>query len=281
MNFTMKKTLFTAAAVLSMTAAIALPTLAAGSENWVAGPGFISNGAEDGEYPVTITETDAGIQVSHGGYYQTGENWGGAAYLVPIELDGARVEITLDKFPEGNHDCWFSVDFLTKPALFYAGDNFGDNPGIVNLIRFATPQFQAFGPDSFTLIANTDDEAFALAQGEQLVVEILEASDNTYQLVVNDVICGGDFDLSDISPDGMAYLVISGSQVDATATDNFVYTITSVNGQPTVIPDAPEAEAPADTDAPVDAPETADAGIVAAAALAAASAAVVFSKKRR
>ena len=194
---------------------------------------------------------------------------------------GARVEITLDKFPEGNHDCWFSVDFLTKPELFYAGDNFSDNPGIVNLIRFATPQFQAFGPDSFALIANTDDEAFALAQGEQLVVEILEADDNTYQLVVNDVICGGDFDLTEISPDGKAYLVISGPQVDATATDNFVYTITSVNGQPTVIPDAPEAEAPADTDAPVDAPETADAGIVAAAALAAASAAVVFSKKRR
>lgn len=267
-----------------LTAMTAIPALAAGSENWVAGPGFISNGSEDGEYPVTITETDAGIQVSHGGYYQTGENWGGAAYLVPIELDGARVEITLDKFPEGNHDCWFSVDFLTKPELFYAGDNFSDNPGIVNLIRFATPQFQAFGPDSFALIANTDDEAFALAQGEQLVVEILEADDNTYQLVVNDVICGGDFDLTEISPDGKAYLVISGSQVDATATDNFVYTITSVNGQPTVIPDAPEAEVPADdaADAPAaDAPATADAGIVAAAALAAASAAVVFSKKRR
>ena len=281
---TMKKVLFSAATALMLTAMTAIPALAAGSENWVAGPGFISNGSEDGEYPVTITETDAGIQVSHGGYYQTGENWGGAAYLVPIELDGARVEITLDKFPEGNQDCWFSVDFLTKPELFYAGDNFSDNPGIVNLIRFATPQFQAFGPDSFTLIANTDDEAFALAQGEQLVVEILEADDNTYQLVVNDVICGGDFDLTEISPDGKAYLVISGSQVDATATDNFVYTITSVNGQPTVIPDAPEAEAPADdaADAPAaDAPATADAGIVAAAALAAASAAVVFSKKRR
>ena len=279
----MKKVLFSAATALMLTAMTAIPALAAGSENWVAGPGYISNGSEDGEYPVTITETDAGIQVSHGGYYQTGENWGGAAYLVPIELDGARVEITLDKFPEGNQDCWFSVDFLTKPELFYAGENFGDNPGIVNLIRFATPQFQAFGPDSFTLIANTDDEAFALAQGETLVVEILEANDNTYQLVVNDVICGGDFDLSDISPDGTAYLVISGSQVDATATDNFVYTITSVNGQPTVTPDAPEAEVPADTDVPAttDAPATADAGIVAAAALAAASAAVVFSKKRR
>ncbi len=279
----MKKVLFSAATALMLTAMTAIPALAAGSENWVAGPGFVSNGSEDGEYPVTITETDAGIQVSHGGYYQTGENWGGAAYLVPIELDGARVEITLDKFPEGNQDCWFSVDFLTKPELFYAGGNFSDNPGIVNLIRFNTPQFQAFGPDSFDLLANTDDEAFALKQGDNLVVEILEASDNTYQLVVNDVICGGDFDLSDISPDGKAYLVISGSQVDATATDNFVYTITSVNGQPTVTPDAPEAEAPADTDAPAatDAPATADAGIVAAAALAAASAAVVFSKKRR
>ena len=155
---TMKKVLFSAATALMLTAMTAIPALAAGSENWVAGPGFISNGSEDGEYPVTITETDAGIQVSHGGYYQTGENWGGAAYLVPIELDGARVEITLDMFPEGNHDCWFSVDFLTKPELFYAGDNFSDNPGIVILIRFATPQFQAFGPDSFTLIANTDDD---------------------------------------------------------------------------------------------------------------------------
>lgn len=280
----MKKVLFSAATALMLTALTAIPALAAGSENWAAGPGFVSNGTEDGSYPVTITETDAGIQVSHGGYYQTGDNWGGAAYLVPIELDGARVEITLDKFPEGNQDCWFSVDFLAKPELFYAGDNFSDNPGIVNLIRFANNQFQAFGPDSFALIATTDDEAFSLAQGEKLIVEILEASDNTYQLVVNDVICGGDFDLSDISPDGTAYLVISGSQVDATAADNFVYTINSVNGQPTVIPDAPEAEAPADTDAPVDAPaapETADAGIVAAAALAAASAAVVFSKKRR
>lgn len=280
----MKKVLFSAATALMLTALTAIPALAAGSENWAAGPGFVSNGTEAGEYPVTITETDAGIQVSHGGYYQTGDNWGGAAYLVPIELDGARVEITLDKFPEGNQDCWFSVDFLAKPELFFAGDNFSDNPGIVNLIRFANNQFQAFGPDSFALIATTDDEAFSLAQGEKLIVEILEASDNTYQLVVNDVICGGDFDLSDISPDGTAYLVISGSQVDATATDNFVYTINSVNGQPTVVPDAPEAEVPADTDAPVDAPaapETADAGIVAAAALAAASAAVVFSKKRR
>ena len=277
----MKKILFSAAAALMLTAMTAIPALAAGSENWVAGPGFVSNGSEDGEYPVTITETDAGIQVSHGGYYQSGENWGGAAYLVPIELDGARVEITLDKFPEPNGDCWFSVDFLSKPELFYAGDSFDQNPGITNLIRFANSQFQAFGPDSWTHIANTDDAAFALEQGDTLVVEILKANDNTYQLVVNDVICGGDFDLSDISTDGTAYLVISGSQVDATETDNFVYTITSINGQPTVTPDAPEAEAPVDTEAPADAPATADGGIVAAAALAAASAAVIVSKKRR
>ena len=45
---TMKKVLFSAATALMLTAMTAIPALAAGSENWVAGPGFISNGSADG-----------------------------------------------------------------------------------------------------------------------------------------------------------------------------------------------------------------------------------------
>lgn len=259
---------------LALLAALSIPVFAAGAADWVAGNGFVSTGAANGTFPVTVRDTENGVQISHGGYYLTGDNWGGAAYNVPIKVDGASVEITLDKFPEGNNDCWFSVDFLEKPQLFFAGGDFAKNKGIANLIRFTNGIYQGWGPESWSGIGDTNDASFSLKQGDTITVSVKKVG-SVYKVSLNGVECAAEYKADAIFPDGTGYLVISGSMIGVEAQDNYVYTVKTINGESTALP----TEEPEDNSQAAAADNTADAGIAAVLVLAAAACAVVFRKK--
>lgn len=265
---TMKKIASLLCAALIAAAAV-IPASAASTDKWIAGNGYLIDGKNS---PVTVKETDKGIQVSHGGYYVDGINWGGVAYSDKVDLDGFSVEITIDKLPDTDDDTWFSVDFLQKPQLFQAGGNFANNKGIVNLIRWRNAdEFQNFGPNAWAG-AGTDPKnaAFNLEEGDTLKVSVAK-KDGKYALTINGVESNTKYDLTGIADDGKAYLVISCSMKDSPA-DGFQYTITKMNGKPVV-----EAKK-ADTSAPA----TGDAGIaLAALCVASLAGAVIVSKKLR
>ncbi len=224
----MKKIAAILSAALITTAAV-LPA-SASSDKWVAGNGFLIDGKNS---PVTVTETDKGIQVSHGGYYVNGIDWGGVAYNEKIVLDGFSVEMTIDKLPNTDDDCWISVDFLQKPELFQVGSPLGnDNQGIVNLLRWKTSTLQNFGPVNFAGIGNDTNDALAIKEGDTLTVQV-NKKDGNYVLTMNGVESEYSYDLTGIADDGKAYLVIGASMKDSPA-DGFQYTITKINGNPTV-----------------------------------------------
>ena len=276
----MKRTFCFLAALVLIASLIALPVSAKGIENFKAGNGYLIN---DKNSPVTIKETAAGIQVSHGGYYKDGINWGGVAYTVPVTLNGFTAEIKLDKFPAPNDDCWFSVDFLTKPQLFQVGANYANNPGIVNLIRFNSGSFQEYGPEKWASAGpSVTNDKFKLAQGQTLTVAVNKVGDN-YQLTVNGVKANTLY--KDVFTGGKGYFVVSGSMKDSAA-DTFTYTITKINGQPTVTAETTAAtmKAAATTAAKAavtTSAKTADASVIIAAVALTAGAAIVIGKKRK
>lgn len=269
------KKLLTLACAAAIAASAALPASAAGIEKWTAGNGFL---IDDKNSPVTVTETEDGIQVSHGGYYVDGVNWGGVAYNEAVELDGFEIEIRIDQLPDTGTDTWFSVGFMQKPQLFQVGDNYANNKGISNLIRWYgdAPHVESYGPDGWSSIANDADAAFGLKEGENLTVSVAD-KDGKYVLTINGVELTSEYDLSSICPDGTAYCVIGASMIDSQK-DGFQYTILSINGEPVVTPD--EVEETTDGD-DTTAPATSDALIAVSALLVASAAGIILSKKLR
>lgn len=263
----MKKIAALLSAALIATAAV-IPASAASTDKWIAGNGYLIDGKNS---PVTVKETDKGIQVSHGGYYVDGINWGGVAYSEKVTLDGFSVEITIDKLPDTDDDTWFSVDFLQKPQLFQVGGNFVNNKGIVNLIRWRNAdQLQNFGPSEWKGAGNDPkNDAFDLKEGATLTVKV-NKKDGKYVLTVNGVESATKYDLTGIADDGKAYLVISCSMKNSPA-DGFQYTITKINGKSVI-----------EEKKPVTAAQTSDAGTALAILCAVSLAgAVVVSKKLR
>lgn len=273
----MKKIISTLAAAAVLASCAAVSVSAVGAEDWTAGNGYL---IEDINATVLVENTPAGVQVTHGGYYVDGVNWGGVAYNTPLALDGLTVDILMDVVPdwEGGEDAWFSVCFLSKPQLFQVGD-YASNPGISNLLRFCsdTPSFQEFGPTDFSMQNGTNDAALSLIEGETLTVSV-NKSGSSYVLTVNGVEMPTEYDLD--FDEG--YLVVSASYANSNP-DAFKYTITSINGEPTYVEEVEVVEPDVAVDGETTettAPTTADAGIIAAAALMAAAAGVVLSKKR-
>lgn len=263
----MKKIASIICAALIAAAAI-IPT-SASADKWTSGNGFLVN---DKNSPVTVTETDKGIKVAHGGYYTDGQNWGGIAYNEKIDLDGFSVEIIIDKLPDTGTDTWFSVDFMQKPELFKVGD-FASNKGIVNLIRWLTDEgVQNFGPSAWSGAGNdAKNDAFNLEEGKTLTVSVAKKADGKYYLTFNGVESATGYDLSGIADDGKAYLVIGASMKDSTAENGFEYTITKMNGKAVV-----EAKKTAS------AAQTSDSGVtLAVLCVASLAGAVVISKKLR
>lgn len=231
----MKKIALILSAALIAAAAV-IPVSSASTDKWIPGNGFL---IDDKNSAVVVKETDKGIQVTQGGYYTDGKNWGGVAYRDKVELDGFSLEMTIDRLPDTDSDCWVSVDFLQKPQLFQVGSPLGDdNKGIVNLIRWKDGRFENFGPVDFSNIGNDEDDVFALKAGGKLTVEVNKKG-GEYVLTVNGVRSAYSYDLSGIADDGKAYLVIAASMKNSPE-DGYQYTITKINGESVIEAEKPE-----------------------------------------
>lgn len=263
-----------------------IPASAKGASDWVAGNGFLIDGKNS---PVTVTETADGVQVSHGGYYVNGVDWGGIASANKYKIDGLSVDVRFDTVPTPNDDNWIYIGFLSKPQLFQVGDIPG-NPGYVCLIRFNSSTWEHYEcVDSFAQSYAQTDNSFAVKSGDTLKFAV-KVVNGEYVITLNGVECDTNFsNLPAVFPDGEAYIVISASQKDSAA-DAFKYTILSVNGEKTVgaaeTTAAPADTAAADTSAPATTDTTAaqTSDIISGAvvlAIAAAGIAIFAIKKSR
>ena len=211
------------------------------ADMFVAGNGFNVKGKDNAELSaddrkVTVEKTDAGITVSHGGYYNNGENWGGVALKNAEKLDGMSVTIKFDKVPEvkAGHDCWISVDFLKKPELFKVG-NVSGNPGFMNLIRFSHQKWELYeGITKFGGIKNIESatDMFSVKSGDEITVSA-RLVDGFYEFtyVKGDDKASYKYESEEFTKlfdDGKAHLVI-GASCDGTGKDAFKYTITNLS----------------------------------------------------
>ncbi|MCI8387934.1 MAG: hypothetical protein HFE63_05650 [Clostridiales bacterium] len=260
------------AAILAASAV--LPVSAVGeSAQWKAGNGFQIDGANS---PVTITETDDGIQASWGGYYAAGDNWGGIASKDVYDLDGFSIEFRVDKIPNTGTDTWMSFSFLQNADSFYTGGDFSKNLGIQNLVRYRgnnndDPYLDNRGPNGWDTIATDNNAAFGIKEGDTVTVSLAKKGDK-YRITINGVESSAEYDMSKVAPDGKAHFVLMASMKDSPK-DGFQFTITKINGQPAVA--KPVAE-------PTTSAATSDASIaVAALCLVAAAGAIVVTKKLR
>lgn len=211
------------------------------ADMFVAGNGFSVKGKDGAELSaedrkVTVTKTDAGVTVSHGGYYNDGKNWGGVALKDAQKLDGMSVTIKFDKVPEveAGHDCWICVDFLKKPELFQVG-NVAGNPGFMNLIRFSHQKWEIYnGMTSFAGIpgVETATDMFSVKSGDTITVSAKLVNGKyefTYTKGDNSVAYLYDSEeFAKVFDNGKAHLVI-GASCDATTKDAFQYTITNLS----------------------------------------------------
>ncbi len=189
--------------------------------------------------PVTLKETEDGLTVSHGGYYQDGENWGGVAYKEGFELDGLSVTVRFDEVPEVTpaDDCWISLDFLTKPELFKVGD-ISANQGFMNLIRFGVPSIEVYeGVKEFVGITNPiGDTKFAIKSGDIVTMSARLAGEYyefTYKKGDESVVIPmANSDFTKVFEMNKAHVVVSASLIDSKK-DAFRYTITDISHKAT------------------------------------------------
>lgn len=194
-------------------------------------------GVADGKpiYQESNTKQNA-VQVSHGGYYQDGKNWGGVALKDAYKLDGLSVTVKFDEVPkvDSGKDCWICIDFLNKPQLFQVGDVPG-NPGFMNLIRFGKPGLELYdGMTKFQGLTGLeyDSSMFAIKSGDVVTVSAkLDGDYYAFTFANGDKTYTYKYESSDftkIFTDGKAHVAVSasckGSQKDA-----FKYTITDIS----------------------------------------------------
>ena len=208
------------------------------AEMFVAGNGFAVKGKDGAELSaddrkVTVADSENGVTVSHGGYYNDGKNWGGAAFKEAVKLDGASVTIKFDAVPEvaAGEDCWISVCFLNKPQLFQVADVAG-NKGFMNLIRFSNNKWEIYeGVTAFKNVKTFDaaTDMFKVKTGDVLTVSV-KLVDGKYEFTY----VNGDNKVSYVSEvegfaeafaDGKAHLVVAAS-CNGSEKDAFKYTIT-------------------------------------------------------
>ncbi len=186
--------------------------------------------------PVTVTDVEGGVQVSHGGYYENGVNWGGVALKDAYKLDGLSITVKFDEVPKvtSSTDCWICIDFLNKPQLFQVGA-VSDNPGFMNLMRFGKPALELYnGIAAFSGIdvPEYDKDMFAIKSGD--VVTVSAKLDGEYYAFT---IKNGDktmtykyesTDFTKVFTDGKAHPVVSASCIGSEK-DAFKYTITDIS----------------------------------------------------
>ncbi|MBR4979486.1 MAG: hypothetical protein IKX77_02930 [Clostridia bacterium] len=198
--------------------------------------------------PVTVVDTDEGLKVSHGGYYETEENWGGIAFNKEYDLNGLEITILFEKMPAYTEatDGWFAVDFLKAPTSFSVS-NFnveeGGNQGIEQLIIFPKPCVNLYiAISEFARVYNSEadeaqiNEMFAFEEGSLLKVKVTRNKTGEYELTYSDGkkiwTAPYAYDLTELFPEGKAYPVVMGSCFNSTE-NGFVYYITDItNGEP-------------------------------------------------
>ncbi len=241
----MKKIFILALAAL-LVVALAVAVNAEDTENWIAGNGYNLVDAEKAivseNSPVTITEKSATVvDVTHGGYYQNGENWGGVASKTAYPLENLTIRVTYTKVPavDENTDCWIYIGALSKPQMFRVRDVAG-NPGYMSLIRFSNKRLELHdGATSFNGIGSVSfaPELFDVKTGDCLTVQFLKNEDGLYQVKYTKgtltATTENAFDLDKLLG-GKAHVVVSASRI-ASEKDAFAYTV-EVNP----VPAAPE-----------------------------------------
>ncbi len=210
------------------------------ADSFVAGNGYniIDNEGKqlDANSPVTVADSEDGVVVKHGGYYQNGVNWGGVATKDAYVLDGLSVTVKFDKVPMVNpsDDCWIAIDFLTKPQLFQVGDVPG-NQGYMQLIRFGVPKLEIYdGVEAFKGIETVEEDAgkFAIKTGDTVTMSAklvdgfytftYTKGNETYSYKMENEA------FKDVFEDGKAYIAISAS-LKGSSKDAFKYTILDIS----------------------------------------------------
>lgn len=228
---------------LSVLAIAAMPTEA----DFLPNNGFfIYNGKTnktDVQDKPTVEGTDKGVKVVHGGYYATGDNCGGVYSVDRYELDGFEATVYFEKAPTVNNqtDCWVAFDFLAAPRAFYT-NNFdvanGGNRGIMNLVRFGKPHFEAYeGVTKFANLYNSSKEGadvaeiFAIKSGTTITVKVNAKSEGVYNLTfVNgdkSFTVPYDYDMSTALPSGKAHFSVIAS-CETAEEDAWTYYITDI-----------------------------------------------------
>ena len=252
----MKKFLSFALVAVMLFATIAVVAFAETpkADDFIAGEGFcVYEGPSYGEAETDGTKTPAivsddakGVKVSHGGYYKNvpAGDLGGVATAEKYDLDGLEITIQFEKILHSS-DCWLAIDFLENPETFNAGGDFAKNRGIVQLIRYANSYTQVSDPNAWD-VGYYDSQAedlsvngiFDITDGDSITVKLnaVDRGSGIYTMTYgaegyDDFTAPTEFDLSEIFPDGKAYIVIEVSSLGAKDGD-FVYYITDItNGE--------------------------------------------------
>lgn len=212
-----------------------VPASATTTEYWSVGNGYniieTDKTQSKANSPVTKTnETETKLTVSHGGYYQNNNNWGGVASKKTYKVDGLQIEVKFEQMPTST-DCWAYIGVLKNPAIFDASS--GSNPGYVNLIRYADGNMTVHKTGgSFGTIANVGDDSkfFKLSAGDTLKVCFNKNTSGKYDVTYiknnSDVlkVVNSELDLETALGGEKGYVVVSasclGSQENA-----FKYTV--------------------------------------------------------
>lgn len=229
-----------------MIMSLATSVFAFTAEDWVKGNGYDvvkkvedKNTVVEKNTPVTVTGNDDGtVTVSHGGYYQNGENWGGVASKEKYDLEGLSVTVRFDQVPDviASDDCWMHIGVSAKPEIFKVGDITG-NRTFINLLRFGKGVWETRnGIENFNRVENLDDyDTFTVVSGDTVNLYFKKNAEGTYNVVLTKnnmyYTTQKTYDLAKISEDGKVHVVVSAS-LFASEKDAFKYTITKIENLP-------------------------------------------------
>ncbi|MBQ9086661.1 MAG: hypothetical protein IJY47_05690 [Clostridia bacterium] len=237
----MKKVLSFLLITIFLLSALSTVTFAAAPQtsDFVAGTGFFvyeGSTKKDRDIP-TLTQITDGVQVSHGGWYASGADYGGIISAQKVDLNGFEITVKFNNIPTySGDDCWIAFDFLAAQRGFYT-DNFDvatGNKGMMNLIRYGNGGFQAMdGLTSFSGKKTVSNDLFKFKTGDvvTLTVNRTAVGDYTYTFkkegVADPVVIDYDYPMDELFSDGKAYFSLAASSKKSVA-DDFVYTITNV-----------------------------------------------------
>lgn len=238
----MKKFLSIAMVAVMIFAAISVVAYAEAPKaaDYVANNGYLIDGANA---PAVFADTAKGLQVINGGEYVSGDNCGGVVSTVKYDLNGFEAVINFEKAPEvtASTNCWVATDFLVAPRGFHTGKfnaEDGGNQGIMNLIRFGKPYFEAFdGVNSFSKLGDTSkldatvNSMFYITSGTTLTVKVNRTETGLYALTYArdgyEDLTVWEYDVADVFPDGKAHFAVI-TNCGGTANDAWTYYISDI-----------------------------------------------------